>query len=161
MTPNSFADLPEYSPARLDRRMSAHSSSTSREANSRTELDTDTVILERFEDVVHATQPTSSTITASRRSSTVHEMQRLSLSESAPRTTMIFTRPGTRHSTRSDDHLLTLFRHYIVPRLVQPVVMGGQSTSVCRTQDIFEAEAARFPPVSLVVFVVHLSKNDY
>ncbi len=156
VTPESFADLPEYAISSPNsRRMSFQSRASSLPTQvfdnplSRTLTDPNVVVLDRFEDVpVTPTGPFQITSPA-RRTSLPQGLEYLSISKSLSGSAA--TRNHVLPSTaRSDSHLIAHFRHYIIPRLVQPQAAIGMNNHISpwSTADSFETEATRFQPVS-------------
>lgn len=163
VTPESFSDLPEYAATAppSSRRMSEQSRRRSvgspgpSFSQSSSRVDPNFVVLNRFEDPLPAASAPSHIHSPTRRPSFPDALQQLSIS-SSPQTT-IPTYPATPISrvVSADDHFITHFRRYIVRRLVQPLsdIQARDAVVLGSTRDVFEVEAARFPPVSLMVLV--------
>ena len=158
VTPESFHNLPEYaisvhSSSISSRRTSAHSSrggyGSPRSTLGRlTTLppDSNTVILDKFEDVSpSAVGPLSLSVTG-RSDDFPESMHRLSIT-TAPYSPTVIAAPVT-PTVQQDDYLLQHFRQYIVSRLVHPqsdMIPGVISQG--STRDVLEREATRFPPL--------------
>nr|POE63454.1 hypothetical protein CFP56_04357 [Quercus suber] len=159
VTPDSFADLPEYastaSPTSsrhnsiYHRHGSAGSPQSSTARSSVSEGST-TIVLQHFEDVSSSVHGSHSSPATPRRSSFTDYPQTLSISASLPSIRTKEMAENISEISASDNRFVKHFRGYIVPRLVQPAVFGENrelTNFSCSTQDVFEKEAARFRPV--------------
>lgn len=163
-TPESFSGLPEYSaaassqaaPSPSGRRpsvQSGHGSTGSPVSSSGrsqpTRADPNTVVLDKFEDPSPPLPAQYSVLPTSRRPSIPDALQQLSISASPAITSRpSFTSPLPR-AAGADDPLISHFRQNISRRLIQPVLEGQAAQDLVpgSTRDVFEIEAARFPPV--------------
>ena len=173
VTPESFADLPEYaatSPTESGRRASIQSSASSLanygtslvRAPTRSQTDPNVVILDRFED---ATPPPSALLpspTDSRRPSLHDRIQYLTIATSLPvPQTLLSTSPLTQLSPLGDP-FVSHFRHYVLPRLIQPQVNDmPYDILTTRTKDIFEIEAQRFTPLHQAICALSALNLSY
>lgn len=158
VTPDSFAELPEYAiSATSSRRMSLQSPVSGTGYSTplygrpakRASTDPNVIVLDRFEDT-----PTSPAVSflppsLSGRGSNAQSDTRYLPMRSAPLPDGI---SNSTHASRrrTDDELVQYFRRDVVSRLVQPHG-GGVSASTPptgSTRDTFEAAARRFRPVS-------------
>lgn len=161
VTPESFADLPEYatatSPSVVSRRTSTRSSrstiSSPRSRSGRTPqpLDPNVVVLDRFEDAAPGLAGPLPLAVIDRRTSFPETVQ--PTIAHLPHLTRISTAPNVAYGNMSaaESRLVSHFRRQIVHRLV-PRVLDGLATDVLTpgsVRDMYEVESARFPPVSL------------
>lgn len=157
VTPDSFAELPEYAiSATSSRRMSLQSPMSTGYSTplygrtmKRASTDPNVVVLDRFEDT--PTTPAVSFLppSLSGRGSNVQNDTRYLPMRSAPMADGLSNSPLASRR-RTDDELVQYFRRDVVSRLVQPHG-GGISTSTPptgSTRDTFEAASRRFRPVS-------------
>lgn len=162
VTPDSFADLPEYaaatSPSIVSRQTSTRSSrsniSSPRSRSGRTSqpLDPNVVVLERFEDAAPGLAGPLPMAVIDRRTSFPETVQAHAAIH-LPQLTRISTAPSVAYGSMSaaESRLVSHFRRHIVLRLV-PRVLDGLATDMLTpgsVRDMFEVESARFPPVSL------------
>ena len=158
VTPESFADLPEYATTPSDnRRMSIQSSASSRRtatpslsrSSTNSRVDPNVVVLDRFEDVSSPTSvlPPLLSPDLSRRPSLPNELQLLSISR--PPNNIVLPSSPLNSVMSSENHLVARFRQYITRRLIQPQIDGSSPNLITpgSTRDSFEIEASRFPPV--------------
>jgi hypothetical protein len=157
VTPRSFADLPEYaassgSPismrnpqiARQETR-TVYSPSDSRTPR---QSDPNVVVLDRFEDQLKTTSPSSATFPPSGQGGLPDSMQHMSLNiPPALPVPSRSTTPTTR--TAAESRLVLHFRSYIIDRLVPSTMKDSQngSSRPGSIGDIFETTANKFPPV--------------
>lgn len=159
VTPESFADLPEYAgPTSPDsRRTSTHSqasslfghnSSTIGKPPLRSQTDPNVIVLDRFEDASPTSAGPWPTPTDSRRPSLPDRIQYLSIATSSLPSNSMMPPSPVLNLAATDDPLISHFRQYLLPRLIQPQLAdlpGDLLTSM--TKDLFEVEARHFPPL--------------
>jgi len=158
VTPRSFADLPEYAASSGSPISARNHQSTWREAKtvsspsgSRTsrQSDPNVVVLDRFEDQLTTTSPSSATFPPSGQGGLPDSMQHMSLNiPPALPVPSRSTTPTTR--TAAESRLVLHFRSYIIDRLVPSPMKDSQNGSSRSGSigDIFETTANKFPPVS-------------
>ena len=174
VTPSSFAELPEYAEtAASNSRHSSTNSQASGVANRtpinqtlrRSRTDTNVVVLDRFEDVSpNSAGPGSFSLPSpARRPSLPDHIQYLSISTTSSPATAVLPRSPLSQVMRADEHLISHFRHYVFPRLVQPHLEGTPNTMFANPiRDAFEIEASQFPPLYHAICAVsalNLSHN--
>lgn len=158
VTPESFSELPEYggTPFSTSRRASVQSqaSTLSTVTNqvspigrviTRSKTDPNVVVLDRFEDASPTTVPYPLYLDT-RRPSLPDRLQHLSMVPSP--TSLDSTMPPSPIVllASTDDPFVSHFRHYILPRLVQPQLDDTPETHLtAKTRDLFEMEARNFP----------------
>lgn len=167
VTPDSFRDLPEYATGGRSSSFRSRRGGSGRPGSAigrsvALPIDTNTVILDKFEDVSPVTVASFSSPGGGRSEDFGEHMQRLSITSPpppAPYIPSVIMAPIC-PTVSQDHHLLQHFRNYIVPRLVQPQADGTISQG--STRDVLEREALRFPPLHHAICAIsalHLAYN--
>lgn len=161
ITPDSFADLPEYAsttPTDSSRRTSlaSHqsgfalpSATSARIPLLRTRTDPNIVVLDRFEDASPTAGIPFPLPSPSRSLSIPDGLHALSINSAPIVGDSVFESPPPSAERSSDEVLFSHFRRYVVNRLIQPQLDGTNPDIVLpgATRDIFEVASIHFPPV--------------
>lgn len=168
VTPDSFSDLPEYADAAVSRSSQAQTNNFESRTLSlhkplmRSRTDPNVVVLERFEDAPTSTPGSFSVPASSRRPSLPANIQYLTISTSSPHPGAMLPPSPLTQVMRADGHLLSHFRHYVLPRLVQ--IQSDRATNVLTSSpiaDAFEIEASRFPPLHHAICAISALNLSY
>lgn len=159
VTPESFSELPEYAgtPYSTSRRASVQSQTSSLctvtnnffpfgRAITRSQTDPNVVVLDRFEEGSPTTIPPYPLYLDTRRPSLPERLLHLSMVPSP--TSLESTMPPSPATqlASTDDPFVSHFRHYLVPRLVQPQLDDAPLDHLtANTRDLFELEARNSP----------------
>lgn len=167
VTPDSFRDLPEYATVGRSSSFRSRRGGSGRPGSAigrsvALPVDTNTVILDKFEDVSPVKVASTSSSGGGRSEDFGEHMQRLSITSPPPPPPYIpsVIMAPINPTVSQDHHLLQHFRNYIVPRLVQPQADGIISQG--STRDVLEREALRFPPLHHAICAIsalHLAYN--
>lgn len=167
VTPDSFRDLPEYATGGRSSSLRSRRGGSGRPGSATGRsvalpIDTNTVILDKFEDVSPVKVASTSSSGGGRGEDFGEHMQRLSITSPPPPPPYIpsVIMAPISPTVSQDHHLLQHFRNYIVPRLVQPQADGIISQG--STRDVLEREALRFPPLHHAICAIsalHLAYN--
>lgn len=152
-TPQSFADLPEYAaasgnPTARDQTSARQKARADSGSSNRKDSDPNVVVLERFEELSPTTSATSPTTTTTRPGILPETLQHMSLSVPPPLYTSPPASTPSGYITAAEGRLVLHFRRYIVTRLVPRNIEHNYGVGSTPMRDIFENEAAKFPPVS-------------
>jgi len=162
VTPESFAELPEYAATAsvsLSRRTSGTSarsqltSAESRLSRTASNRDPNVVVLDRFEDAAPGSAGPFTLQHAERRDSLPEHMRHMSIAPPLAPLVRTATYPvaSVLRMSAAEARLVSHFRGYVVQRLVPPVFDGLLTSNLSpgSTRDVYEIESARFPPVSM------------
>ena len=172
VTPESFSDLPEYAdtrppsggPTSVKSRTHSFASRTPSINRSlmRSRTDPNVVVLDRFEDVSASSNGPFSIPSPGRRPSLPTNIQYLSISTSSTHSNAMMPNSPLSRVMRTDEHFFAHFRHYVFPRLVQPVLeRAANEITYSPTRDAFEIEAKRFAPLYHAVCAVSALNLSY
>jgi hypothetical protein len=155
VTPESFAELPEYAIGSGERSPTSaqHIARSGSNSSSRTRSDPNVVVLDRFEDLSPSTSLTSPMAPQSRQVGLPETLQHMSLSMPPPSASLQVSTPIA-YMSAAESRLVSHFRRYIVTRLVPKNIEDNYGIGSPPIRDIFENEAAKFPPVSIILSFV-------
>lgn len=152
VTPKSFADLPEYaisgeSSTARGQTSARHSARIGSGRGDRTRSDPNVIVLDRFEDLSPTTSVTSPLVPPTRQGNLPETLQHMSLSVPSVSSASSQASTPVTHYPPAEGRLVSHFRRYIVTRLVPKNIEDNYGVGSTPMRDIFEDEAARFPPV--------------
>ena len=168
VTPESFSDLPEYAesvpPVARGASTRPGRGTLNQNVSVRTRwlnhIDSNTIILDRFEDVSPSSPGPILDVSGSGRDSPTESLQQLPMTSPPTLPTMQMTSFAS--DIFSDHHLINHFRHYIVPRLIQPQQHSTPDTiSQGSTKHALELEATRYPPLHYAICAISALNLSY
>lgn len=171
VTPSSFADLPEYAEvASSNSRQTITNSYTPNSIHSpslggslkHSRTDPNVIVLDRFEDVSPSSAGTFSLPSPARRPSLPDGIQYLTINTTPSSVGSMLPRSPLSQVMRTDEHLISHFRHYVFPRLVQPRLEGTPNDPFANPiRDAFEIEASQFTPLYHAICAVSALNLSY
>lgn len=152
VTPKSFADLPEYaisgeSSTARGQTSARHSARIGSGRSDRTRSDPNIIVLDRFEDLSPTTSVTSPLVPPTSQGNLPETLQHMSLSVPSVSSTSSQASTPVTHYSPAEGRLVSHFRRYIVTRLVPKNIEENHGVGSTPIKDIFEDEAAKFPPL--------------
>jgi hypothetical protein len=149
VTPESFAELPEYAIGSGERSPTGtrHIARSGSNSSNRTRSDPNVVVLDRFEDLSPSTSLTSPLAPQIRQVGLPETLQHMSLTVPPHSSTSSQASTPVTYISAAESRLVSHFRRYIVTRLVPKNIEDNYGIGSPPIRDIFENEAARFPPV--------------